>query len=132
VVDFSLSIVYYSVVMGQFHFILWLAYWYTQSESFEFEWDEGNTSKNRDKHGVPKEEVESAFDLKLAVPIGRQTSPPVEEERLCVVGPSAQGRLISVVFTLRSGKVRPISARPASRKERKLYEDLRKTIEAIR
>jgi uncharacterized DUF497 family protein len=79
--------------VGQFKFILWLAYWYLQSESFEFEWNRGNFTKSARKHGVPSEEIESVFELKLAAAIGRQFSPPVEEERLCIVGPSLSGRL---------------------------------------
>lgn len=118
--------------MGQFKFILWLAYWYLQTDSFEFEWDDGNLSKSARKHGVTLDEVESLFELKLGVPIGRQISPPVEEERLCLVGPTAEGRMISVVFTLREGRVRPISSRIASRKERSLYEEVRKVTQRIR
>jgi uncharacterized protein len=117
--------------MGQFQFTLWLAYWYLELEAFEFEWDEGNLTKSANKHGVPIIEVESAFELKLGVPIGRQVSPVTQEERLCLVAPTDRGRLISVVFTLREGRVRPISSRPASRKERKLYEEVRKTLERI-
>ena len=83
------------------------------------------------KHGVATDETESVFSLKMAVPIGRQISPAVEEERLCIVGPSQEGRMLSVVFTTRDGRVRPISARIASRKERKLYEDVRKKIESL-
>lgn len=112
--------------MGQFQFVLWLAYWYSQTESFDFEWDAGNMAKSTSKHGVALDAVESVFELKLAVPIGRQVSPAAEEERLCVVGPTSEGQLVSVVFTLRSGRVRPISSRPASKKERRLYEDVRK------
>lgn len=118
--------------MGQFRFILWLAYWYLQAAEFEFEWDSGNSSKSARKHGVEADEVESVFDLKLAAPIGRQFSPSVDEERLCIVGPSSEGRLISVVFTLRDGRVRPISARPASKKEQKLYEEVRKATQRVR
>ncbi len=113
--------------VGRFRFIIWLAYWYSQSESFEFEWDEGNLTKSINKHGVTKETVESVFEIKLAIPIGRQIAPSVDEERLCIVGPSFDGRLISVVFTLRDGRVRPISSRPASKKEQRFYENLRKT-----
>jgi len=118
--------------MGQFRFILWLAYWYLQSADFEFEWDNGNSNKGARKHGVGSEEVESVFELKLAAPIGRQFSPPIEEERLCIVGPSSEGRLISIVFTLRDGRVRPISARSASKKEQKLYEEVRKATQRVR
>ncbi len=117
--------------MGQFKFILWLAYWYLQNEFFEFEWDSGNSTKSLSKHGVPAEEVESVFELKLAVPLGRQVSPPAEEERLCVVGPSNDGRMISIVFTLRDGKVRPISSRMANRKEKKAYEEIRKALKNV-
>lgn len=117
--------------MAQFKFILWLAFWYFQAESFEFEWDIGNFTKSVVKHGVPCQEVESVFELKLGVPFGRQVTPYTEEERLCVVGPSSSGRMISVVFVLREGRVRPISSRVANLKERKLYEEIRKTLKNI-
>lgn len=118
--------------MGQFGFILWLAYWYLQTHDFEFEWDAGNSHKSASKHGVDTDEVESVFELRLAATLGRQESPAVDEERLCIVGPSSKGRLVSVVFTLRDGRVRPISSRPASKKEQKLYEEIRKATERIR
>lgn len=117
--------------MAQFQFILWLAYWYLQNDHFDFEWDHGNLRKSKDKHDVSPEEIESVFDLKLGVPIGRQILPVVDEERLNIVGPSVDGRMISVVFTMRDGRVRPISGRDASRKERKLYEEVRKTLEKL-
>lgn len=117
--------------MGQFKFVLWLAYWYLQNESFDFEWDAGNFTKSLAKHGVDTDEVESVFTLRMAVPIGRQISPEVDEERLCLVGISLEGRLISVVFTLRDGSIRPISSRIANKKERKLYEEIRKTLENL-
>lgn len=117
--------------MAQFQFILWLAYWYLQTELFEFQWDAGNSTKSLVKHGVATEHVESVFSLKLAVPLGRQILPKVHEERLCLVGPAQDGRLLSVVFTLREGRVRPISSRLASRKERRLYEEIRKTLKEL-
>jgi len=117
--------------MGQFKFVVWLAYWYLQNETFDFEWDSANMTKSSTKHGVSVDEVESLFALKMAVPIGRQVSPEVDEERLCVVGPAISGKFISVVFTLRDGRVRPISSRIASRKERRLYEEVRKALESL-
>jgi len=89
--------------MAHFQFILWLAYWYLQNDEFDFEWDHGNLRKSKVKHDVSPEEIESVFELKLAVPVGRQVSPRVSEERLCLVGPTSEGRMISVVFTLRDG-----------------------------
>jgi uncharacterized DUF497 family protein len=118
--------------MGQFEFVAWLYFWLQQSQDFDFEWDSGNISKSANKHGVATDEVESVFQFGLAVAIGRQTNPPVHEERLCIVGPSSTGRMISVVFTIREGRVRPISSRIASRKERGLYEALRKATQRVR
>jgi len=117
--------------MAHFEFMLWLVYWYLQEELFDFEWDKGNSTKSAKKHGIETDEVESVFSFKMAVPIGKQTSPKVDEERLCMIGPSRKGRLLSVVFTIRDGRVRPISSRVASRKERTLYEEVRKTIEKL-
>ena len=78
--------------MAQFKFLIWLAYWYQQSDSFDFEWDSGNLNKSFKKHSVDLTAVESVFELKMAVPLGRQITPVVDEERLCIVGPSANGR----------------------------------------
>ncbi len=122
---------YIAYSMGQFQFAIWLFYWYQQAREFEFEWDRGNSSKSALKHGVDSDEVESLFDLKLGIPIGRQFSPVVSEERLCIIGPGITGRMISVVFTIRDGRVRPISSRIASRKERRLYEEIRKSTKGI-
>mgnify|MGYP003590383049 CR=1 FL=1 len=117
--------------MAQFKFALWLAYWYLENSLFVFEWDRGNSTKSFLKHGVSQDEVESMFTLRLGVPIGIQVVPEVNEDRMCIVGPSDTGRMLSVVFTLRQGRVRPISSRPASHKERDIYEKIRKTLEGI-
>lgn len=118
--------------MGQFRFVAWLLLWYIQKDAFEFEWDDGNSQKSATKHGIESGEVESVFELRLASPMGEQVSPPVHEERLCLVGPGTRGRLLSVVFTLREGKVRPISSRKANRREKVKYEEIRKVIEGVR
>jgi len=117
--------------MAQFRFVAWLLLWYRQKDVFEFEWDDGNSTKSVAKHGIVSTEVESVFELRLAAPMGEQISPPVEEERLCLVGPSQRGRLILVVFTLRAGKVRPISSRKANKREKAKYEEIRKVIEGV-
>ena len=111
--------------MAQFVFVEWLALWLAETQFFRFEWDQGNTLKSQTKHGVSCQEVEELFALGQAVPIGVQVSPNVGEERLAVVGPTADGRLLTSVFTIREGFVRPISTRPANRKEKKLYEQVR-------
>jgi len=108
--------------MAKFKFIEWLALWLLETIHFEFNWDAGNSTKSSKKHAVTTREAEEIFLLGQAAPLGVQVNPEVSEERLGVVGATFEGRLLHVVFTLRDGKVRPISARPAHKKERELYE----------
>jgi uncharacterized DUF497 family protein len=117
--------------MAQFQFVMWLLYWYANARRFTFEWDSGNSTKSATKHGVESDEVESVFELKLGIPIGRQVTPETDEERLCLIGPSLKGRMLSIAFTIRDGRVRPISSRVANRKEKRLYEEIRKSTKGI-
>ncbi|MBI4040511.1 MAG: BrnT family toxin [Deltaproteobacteria bacterium] len=114
--------------MAQWRFVEWLLFWLLETQTFEFEWDEGNRTKNEQKHGISIYEVETVFRSGSALPLGIQISPPVLEQRLGVVGPSLLGRLLQVAFILREGRVRVISARPAHRKERKHYEEILRKI----
>ena len=91
--------------MAQFLYIEWLALWLMESVAFEFQWDDGNSSKSTLKHGVSTTEVEEVFESGSAIPLGMQILPPVEEERLAIVGPTNENRIVTVVFTLRAGKV---------------------------
>ncbi len=118
--------------MAQWEFIEWLLFWLLETTHFEFEWDGGNSTKNASKHGVPVAEVEMVFRSRASVPLGIQVSPLTNEQRLGIVGPGSMGRLLQVAFTLRDGRVRVISARPAHRKERKKYEEaIRKITQGI-
>lgn len=118
--------------MAKFKYVEWLLLWLIETTVFRFEWDKGNRTKSAIKHGVTQEEVEEVFRLGQALPIGVQIKPEVPEERLAIVGPTFANRMLIIVFTLRNGKVRPISARPAHRKEKEQYEEvLRKISERI-
>lgn len=118
--------------MAQWEFVEWLLFWILETSQFEFDWDDGNRTKNHSKHGVTVEEVEAVFRSRMALPLGIQIKPQADEQRLGLVGPSHLGRLLQVAFTLREGKVRVISARPAHRKEKKSYEEiLRKITQGI-
>jgi uncharacterized DUF497 family protein len=103
-------------------------FWILETSHFEFEWDRGNKTKSASKHGISTEEVEAVFRSGLALPLGIQTQPVVPEQRLGLVGPTISGKLLQVAFTLRDGKVRVISARPAHRKERTQYEEILRKI----
>ncbi|MEK6607705.1 MAG: BrnT family toxin [Myxococcota bacterium] len=91
-----------------------------------FEWDEGNDVKSYTKHGVSREEAESLFHdpgrLDFADPLHSGV-----ENRFVTVGRSSRPRILLVAWTLRGRRVRVISARPASRKERRVYEERSKT-----
>lgn len=108
--------------MAKFEFAEWLLLWLNENRRFEFDWDDGNRAKNAAKHSVRTGEAEDVFTLGRAAPLGIQVSPATAEERWGVVGTTSEGRILHVVFTLRDGKVRPISARPAHKKEREIHE----------
>lgn len=109
--------------MALFRFEEWILDWLTGTDTFLFDWDKGNAEKSQIKHGVNPEEVEEMFcGTHKIVPLGIQTSPKTEEERIGIIGADEGGRILHLVFTIREGRVRPISARPAHRKERSLYE----------
>lgn len=86
-----------------------------------FEWDKGNIGKNREKHNVGEKEAEEPFfDKKRKTFKDRLHSG--KEERFRVIGKTKNGRLLFIVFTIRKGMVRIISARDVNRKEVRLYE----------
>ena len=86
----------------------------------EFEWDEWNAQKNWLKHGVYFRESEQLFKNEpLNIFYDRQHSQ--DENRFAAFGRTDAGRLLTVIFTLRNNKIRIISARDRSRKER-IYE----------
>ena len=87
----------------------------------KFEWDENKAGSNLAKHGVSFAEATTVFGDALALtipdPVHSQS-----EDRLVTLGSSYLGKLLVVVHTERDETIRIISARPASRKERKQYE----------
>jgi hypothetical protein len=88
----------------------------------KFEWDEGKAAANFDKHDVSFEEASTAFEDELSL-TGRDPDHSLGEARFVTFGISSAGRLLVVSHTERGDKVRLISARPATRNERKFYEE---------
>ncbi len=86
-----------------------------------FEWDDAKASQNRTKHGVAFEEAATVFADTLSLTIDDPLH-SVEEERFVTIGESALRRLIVVVHTERGDTIRIISARQATRRERRDYE----------
>ncbi len=88
-------------------------------QGIEFEWDGAKAKSNVEKHGVTFEEAAEVF-FDPFYQIG-DTSVD-EEQRDFILGYSLPQRLLLVVYTERTSRTRIISARPATRAERKLYE----------
>jgi len=87
-----------------------------------FEWDRGKEEHNRRKHGVSFEEASTVFFDSLSV-TGRDPDHSFAERRYVLFGLSSAGRLLAVAHTERDDRIRIISAREATREERKLYEE---------
>ena len=85
-----------------------------------FEWDEGNSGKNEKKHGITDREAEEIFFNQPLI-IGRSLRGE-PEARFAALGKTYGSRLLTVVFTLRGKRIRVISARPMSKRERETYE----------
>jgi len=87
-----------------------------------FDWDQCKVQKNEEKHGVSRLEAESAFyDPRVRLFEDRRHS-NARETRHVLYARSLEARVLMVGFTHRGGRVRVITARPASRKERRIYE----------
>ncbi len=88
----------------------------------EFEWDEDKAAANEKKHKVTFEEAASVFHDPLAAIFDDEIH-SVEELREIIVGHSSKNRLILVSFSEREEVIRIISARRATKQERKDYEE---------
>jgi hypothetical protein len=90
--------------------------------ALEFEWNPRKGAANFAKHGVSFEEAATVF----GDPLGRIVRDPrhsEDEERFVLLGLSSSQRLLAVMFTDRREAVRIISARRATRPERRNYEE---------
>lgn len=86
-----------------------------------FQWDPIKAASNVEKHGVSFEEAVTVFGDLLAVTI-LDPDHSVGEFRLLTTGRSRSQMLLVISHTERSNEIRLISARLATRQERKSYE----------
>ena len=85
-----------------------------------FDWDKGNVEKNWKKHSVHSLECEEVFfNEPITTRIEKRGIPP--EERTSALGRTNEGRFLFVVFTIREGRIRVVSARDMNKKERRVY-----------
>ena len=90
--------------------------------AFTFEWDPRKAVANLRKHGVSFDEAATAF----GDPFGIVVDDPrhsTEEMRVALLGESESNRLLAVMFTERGDRIRLISARKATRREHRHYEE---------
>ena len=90
----------------------------------QFEWDVRKARTNFAKHGVAFEEAATVFGDAAALTIP-DPAHSAAEPRFVTLGRSVGGKMLVVIHTERGDNLlRLISARPASRKERRQYADL--------
>ena len=87
-----------------------------------YEWDNRKAEANHRKHGVDFADAVAVFSDEFAISIPGEEG---EEERFVTLGTDALGRILVVVYSWRGERIRIISARRATRAERKPYEGKR-------
>jgi len=90
--------------------------------ALEFEWDPRKAAANLAKHAVSFEDAATVF----GDPLGRIVADPrhsAEEERSALLGRSQDEHLLAVMYADRGEAIRIISARRATRRERRSYEE---------
>ena len=88
----------------------------------QFEWDPHKDAANQRKHGVAFREAATVF----ADPLSTTFPDPdhsLSEQRFLIVGTSITGHLLVVAYAERNDRIRIISARTATRRERDFYEE---------
>ncbi|MGB5156828.1 BrnT family toxin [Desulfobacterium sp. N47] len=87
-----------------------------------FEWDTNKAQLNLKNHGISFDEASTVF----SDPLSQTIDDPLhseDEERFVLIGRSIQGRLLVIVHTERGDRIRIISVRLATKRERFRYEE---------
>lgn len=87
----------------------------------KFEWNLNKSESNYKKHGVSFEEASTVFNDALSVTFP-DPNHSIGESRYVIIGASRFGTLLVVAHTDREDTIRIISARKATRVEKRFYE----------
>ena len=90
--------------------------------ALRFEWDNRKADSNLRAHGVSFREATTVFADALSITISDPDHSSAEK-RFIDIGLSHLGRLLVVSYTERGSRIRLISARLATRNERRQYEE---------
>jgi len=89
--------------------------------AMEYEWDREKAQSNREKHGIRFADALVVLEDPFAVTI---LDTHAHEERAITIGEDAFGAVLVIVYTYRGeDTIRIISARPATRRERRMYRE---------
>lgn len=94
-------------------------------DPLEFEWDKGNSDKNFKKHKLSNREIEQIFINSKEKFIFDDKKHSAIEKRYGIFGKMDNGKFLSIVFTVRKDKIRVITARTMSKRERRSYEKIK-------
>ncbi|MGD8794616.1 MAG: BrnT family toxin [Anaerolineae bacterium] len=86
----------------------------------DYQWDPDKAASNLGKHGVDFADAVGVFEDEWALTLKEEHLG--DEQRFVTLGTDFLERVLVVVYTYRGGEIRLISARRATRKERKAYE----------
>ncbi|MEI8120499.1 MAG: BrnT family toxin [bacterium] len=92
----------------------------TAPEFEGFDWSGGNVEKNWDLHHVSPLEAEQVF-FNSPLLTGADDAHSQSEKRFFALGQTDEGRELFIAFTIRGKRLRVVSARDMSRKERRVY-----------
>lgn len=86
----------------------------------DFEWDIPKAQQNIHKHGIRFSDAATVFDDPNALTIEDENQ---DKPRFITMGMDASGRILIVVYTYRKLRIRFISARKATRRESRKYQE---------
>ena len=89
----------------------------------DYQWDPEKADLNYKKHGIDFADAVGAFEDKWALTIKHEIVK--NEQRFASISTDFLGRIVVVVYTHRGDDIRLISARPATKSERNVYEKRR-------
>ncbi len=87
-----------------------------------FEWDNNKAESNFLKHGISFEQAVTVFADPYLL-FTEDSKHSEKEQREWAIGEAKNGSLLVVIFTMRGDSIRIISARKATKIERKQYEE---------
>lgn len=89
----------------------------------DYQWDPEKADLNDKKHGIDFADAVGIFEDQWALTIKHEIVK--SEQRFATIGTDFVGRIVVVVYTYRGDDIRVISARPATKSERNVYEQRR-------